>query len=336
MKKKSVGDPALSNKCQLLTGWTSVSLPGSTEIVHLDVNNVSVLLVQAGLDALCVFLSRIITARSRLRLLPISAGGKQHAWHYIDPEAPVSPVCLKPLLPTLKSAFCLWGHRKPCKRRCSSTKSIGKGVDRLIERHFSATTIPVFAKYVKDMSCETEYVERTGLSVPDESDEETDGNQDKATQRTQAPEEDDAKAERTKNNFAEAIFRALKKKNIVVLAIQVPVYDLTQRIISFIDVYANGTIMILEFKTGYDYAYQYAERKMMEPLEDIPCSPKNIHQLQLWWYHYVCTRVYGLCRSDVENALLLRVNAKNTRVKPQKQPDGSLDTRTGDWYGMAK
>ena len=122
--------------------------------------------------------------------------------------------------------------------------------------------------------------------MPDKSDEETDGNPDEATQRTQALEEDDTKAERTKNNFAKAIFCALKKKNIVVLAIQVPVYDLTQRIISFIDAIgfdaANGTIMILEFKTGYDYAYQYAERKMMEPLKDVPCSPKNIHQLQLW------------------------------------------------------
>ena len=142
-------------------------------------------------------------------------------------------------------------------------------------------------------------------------------------------------------NFAEAIFCALRKENILIVAVQVPVYDVTQRVISFVDAIGfdarRGVVVVLEIKTGYDYAYQYAERKMLPLLEHVPCSLRNMHQLQLAWYFNQCSRSYGLQGSiHSRDAMLLRVNAKNTRVKPIIAKDSSLVTKTRDWYNLAK
>jgi len=323
-------------------------------------------------NALHDFFMYAIQIRNKLQLLPVGPRGR-HAWCY-------ETTPLRPLLPTLQTHFYPQGMRKPSKQRCSSDTGIGKTVDKNIENYFRTNSLGIFQKYDSMLSCieevetklhgaskssyQKEYgirdeeVTHESLDVSrgellgkdiDESDEDERYMRkliDRGDKKAIAKEK---RRTRAKKLYFRAACDALRKEGIILAAVQVPLCDPDQKIISFIDAIGldlnKGCIVIIEFKTGYDYAYKWAKTKMNVPLDKISCSPKNMHQLQIGWYHDVCTRVYGMRFNSPQDTRLLKVNAKNVRVgkngKESKGKDGneedliSLET-SGEWQILEK
>lgn len=278
------------------------------------------------------FLANVTKERKRITLLK-PPGRKRYSW-WCDEK-----LKLRALLPAMRKALYPLGIPKPAKHRSSSDSLIGTAVDAAVCDYFRRTAGSAFLKFHEEMNCEEECKLR--LSKPcsefGEDDEEAGG---KGLSVTDDRNKETHRKMLTKKYF-DALITQLEKKGIAIIAVQVVLFDEKQRIISFADIigicFTTCRIVILELKTGSDYAYEYAAgTRMLAPLEDIPCSKKNIHLLQLWWYLHTCREWYGLVEATYEDAYLIKVNSTNTKVKPIACPDGTVYHMNGEWYKLDK
>lgn len=271
------------------------------------------------------FLTTVARERTRISIMRPN-GMKAYRW-YCDGK-----VKLRALLPSLQKTFYPAGLSKPAKHRNSSDCWIGSAVDDYICDYFKKTAGPAFLKFHHEINCEQECKLMLAKSVDKNSDDNKD-----TTKET-----DDNKAkyrEKMSKIYSKAILSEIERKGIVIVAVQVILFDPSQRIISFADAIGicmnTYNIVVLEFKTGADYAYNYSKgRRMKDPLEAVPLSVKNIHMLQLWWYFDVCRRRYNLTELSYKDGYIIKANSKNCKVNPIVSPDGTKYHMNGEWFRL--
>lgn len=124
--------------------------------------------------------------------------------------------------------------------------------------------------------------------------------------------------------FSLKLVRCFQQHRLQLLATQVPLFDVRQRILTYIDAVGLDyntnppTPFLADFKTGYDAGYHAKCGSLLEPFEGIANNLKNHHHLQLAWE--IAVAAQPPYSTVFPHAYILRVNHTDKDVKKISLP----------------
>ncbi len=100
---------------------------------------------------------------------------------------------------------------------------------------------------------------------------------------------------------------------------QFVIHDPSSGIATRIDaIYSDNDnhLIVAEHKTGFDGYLDYANSYMMEPLRDVPNSPRNQHVLQCGWAYLVLEKVWNV---KVHQSVVIYITETECKTEPLPQ-----------------